>query len=124
MFKAHTNVSNIREVNLEDINGTIVVNSSNASTATRQIAVSQDKRPGLFRLDQYTKDISKHGSSIYWLASPGYNNANGLYTVENDGIIRGTSIIALGVRPIIKLSNVTITRVAGSHVWKIVDTLE
>lgn len=107
-------VDNIREANLEDI--------KDVKTEDRdQITSSTDKRPGLFRLDQYTKDSINHDSSWYMLASPCSWNTNNVHVVSFGGTIGDDSEGVYGVRPLVSLSGVTLKREAGSHVWKIVE---
>ena len=81
--------------------------------------VPTEIRPGLFALEKYTPSIYDKG--FYWLASP-YKNDE--YCIANKAYA-GQSIPSFstnsysGVRPVITLTGVTITRASGSHVWKI-----
>lgn len=112
-------IDEMRCLSLLDVKG-----SNNEDTDASTAVADPTKRTGLFNLKSYTPN-SYNSTSLYWLASPcstdsgllGRLTENGFYgyTVNN-----GT----FGLRPVIHITGVKMKREAGSHVWKIVKTLE
>ena len=117
-------VTNIRSVTSEDIKDV-------SSDIVPKITDATDKRPGLFKLSSYTLDEHNMGTKItddampstYLLASPvssdNYKIRIVLASQEDNGY--STNRGAHGLRPVITLSGVTLSREKDSHVWKIVN---
>ena len=117
-------VTNIRSVTSEDIKDV-------SSDIVPSITDDTDKRPGLFKLSSYTLDEHNMDTKItddalpstYLLASPVSSNNYNLRLIfatrETSGY--ATNKGAHGLRPVITLSGVTLSREKDSHVWKIVN---
>lgn len=117
-------VTNIRSVTSEDIKDV-------SSDIVPTITDATDKRPGLFKLSSYTLDEHNMDTKItddvipstYLLASPLSSNTYNLRIVvaTKETIGYTTNAGAQGLRPVITLSGVTLSREKNSHVWKIVN---
>ena len=81
------------------------------------IDATTDIRPGLFRLGLYTP--SAYSNGYFWLASPDPSASYRVRYVNYNGDVNSIYNNYNGVRPVVSMSNVTIKREAGSHVWKI-----
>ena len=105
------NITGIRSVHLGDIKGT---NDENTSTDT--ITNTDDKKPGLFKLNDYKPDV--HNSGLYWLASPiPYYSYDLRYVLYNGNITSSFSSTS-GVRPVVSISGVKLK--LNGHVWEFV----
>ena len=117
-------MTNIRSVTSEDIKDV-------SSDIVPTITDATDKRPGLFKLSSYTLDEHNMDTKItddvipstYLLASPLSSNTYNLRIVVaiKETIGYTTNAGAQGLRPVITLSGVTLSREKNSHVWKIVN---
>ena len=100
----------VRSVNLKDIKN-ITTDSTDAITTTN------DKKAGLFKLNDYTPDVHRLGD--YWLASPiGDDLIGSLRYVTNSGGISSRGKLLLGLRPVITITGVKLQK--NGNVWKIV----
>ena len=100
----------VRSVNLKDIKN-ITTDSTDAITTTN------DKKAGLFKLNDYTPDVHRLGD--YWLASPiGDDLIGSLRYVTNSGGISSRGKLLLGLRPVITITGVKLQK--NGNVWQIV----
>ena len=113
LFKASvaSGTVTVRSVNLKDINN-ITTDSPNI------ITTSNDKKVGLFKLNDYTPDV--HSSGYYWLANHRADKDKDyyLYNVPSDGFVGVGYGFASGLRPVISITGVRLQK--NGNVWQIV----
>ena len=103
----------VRSVNLKDI--------KNITTdSTEKITTANDKKAGLFILNDYTPDV--HGTAQYcYLASPynktGYQDRL-IHVLHPEGYIGDTMANVRGIRPVISIAGVKLQK--NGNVWQIV----
>ena len=99
----------VRSVNLKDIKN--ITTGDNYEAITKE----DDKRAGLFRLNDYIPD--PHISCVYWLASP--RGTLDLRYVGGEGKINdGMRMTVYGLRPVITIVGVKLQK--NGNVWQIV----
>lgn len=101
----------LRSVNLKDI--------KNITTESYEdITTANDKKVGLFKLNDYTPDV--HNSGFYWLASPGGDSSGKLAMeyVYSNGDISGSLSYVMGMRPVVSITGVKLQK--NGSVWQIV----
>ena len=111
LFKASvaSGTVTVRSVNLKDIKNITTYSSERITTAN-------DKRAGLFKLNDYTPDVHSSGCS-YHLANPVINSF--LNTVMYDGTVATpTDVWVYGLRPVIVITGVKLQK--NGNVWQIV----
>ena len=122
LFRANISsgiINGMRTLSLLDLKG-----SNNSNTDTSSEVTDPTGRKGLFKLSYYTP-VSYTSSARCWIASPmPYNNAQLRYLGYQGSTTAGAYNESKGLRPIISITGVKMKREAGSHVWKIVETLE
>ena len=111
-------VDGMRSLSLLDVKG-----SNNDSTDVSTAVSDPTGRTGLYVLKNYTPNTYTGGEQC-WLASPVGVNALQIRNLSSQGTINQNHTTAFGVRPVITITGVKMKREAGSHVWKIVETLE
>ena len=106
----------VRSLTLGDIRGDNSSTDSSMITSNTSGDKYADKRPGLFKLNDYTPDVHEE-TYLYWLATPADSI---LYFVTSGGDIYSyyrNDSLKQGLRPIISMTGVTMEK--NGNVWKI-----